>query len=44
MSTVERLSLQLTEEQREHFLMLVASNPDTPVFDLFQEAVNIREP
>lgn len=36
MSIVERLSLHLTEEQRERFLFLVAANPDTNVRTLFQ--------
>lgn len=44
MSLVERLSLQLTDEQRERFLQLVAANPDTPVFLLYQEVINTPEP
>lgn len=44
MSLVERLTLRLTEEQRERFLLLVAANPDTPVFELYQAVVNTVEP
>lgn len=44
MTLVEKLSLRLTEDQREHFIILVNANPDTPVFDLYLEVVNYREP
>ena len=43
MSNVERLSLKLTEEQRKHFLMLVAANPETPPRTLFLEVINDSE-
>ncbi len=43
MSLVERLSLKLTDEQREHFLMLVAANPETPPRILFLEVVSSIE-
>lgn len=39
MSIVERLSLKLTDEQRERFLLLVAANPDTNVRVLFKQAL-----
>lgn len=44
MTLVEQLSLNLTDEQREHFLQLVAANPDTPVFLLYQDVINTPEP
>lgn len=44
MSNVEMLSLKLTEEERKHFLMLVAANPETPPRALFLEIINNREP
>ena len=44
MSLVETYSLLLNEEQRERFLMLVAANPDTHVFYLFQEVSSTPEP
>jgi hypothetical protein len=44
MSLVERLSLKLTEEQRERFLLLVAANPGTPEFLLYQDVINTPEP
>lgn len=44
MTLVENLSLKLTEEEREHFLMLVAANPETPPRTLFLEIINNREP
>lgn len=39
MSLVEHLSLQLTEEQRERFLLLVAANPDTNARILFSQVL-----
>lgn len=39
MSIVERLSLHLTEEQRERFLFLVAANPDTNPKALYLEVL-----
>lgn len=43
MTLVEQLSLNLTEEQREHFVQLVTANPNTPVFVLYQEVINHKE-
>jgi hypothetical protein len=43
MSNVEMLSLKLTEEQRERFLLLVAANPETPPRTLFLEVVSDTE-
>lgn len=44
MSLVERLSLHLTDEQREYFLQLVAANPNASVFNLYLEVISIQEP
>lgn len=44
MTLVEELSLDLTDEQREEFVKLVIANPDTPVYILFEQVINHREP
>lgn len=44
MTLVEQLSLELTDEQREQFILLVVANPDASVFDLFYQVINHREP
>lgn len=43
MSLVERLSLRLTEEQREYFLQLVAANPDISVQELYRQVIRPEE-
>ncbi len=39
MNLVERLSLKLSEDQRERFLLLVAANPDTHPKVLFMQVI-----
>lgn len=43
MTLVEKLSVDLTEEQRKYFVQLVIANPDTPVFLLYQDVINAPE-
>lgn len=43
MTLVERLSLKLTDEQRERFLQLVAANPEYPVQLLYIRVKNQQE-
>ncbi len=39
MTLVEKLSLRLTEDQREIFLQLVQEHADIPVHDLYRQVI-----
>ena len=47
MTLIERLTMQLTEEQRERFFELIDENPDVEIMHLYRrllrEPINLQE-